>query len=332
MVKVGRIAVNVVVSLVVLHVVLAVVSCLNMKKLKYYIVAMRLRTLPLSISGVMLGLLLAASDYIVRPGVMVFAVLTTVLLQILSNVSNELGDTLRGTDREGERMGPGYALAQGHLDIRDYKVMIWVYVLLSAVSGLAMIWLSFGTFFDIGPFILILLGFKSISSAMKYTLGRNPYGYRGLGDLYVFSFFGVVAVLGSYFVAAHTIRTWMLLLPAVSMGCFSVGVLNVNNIRDMKSDAATRKTVPLMIGEKNAKIYHTLLIVTGWAAMLVYSGLRIFDWWHYIFVLTLPLFVVHLSGVWRNSGKDLDRQLPLLVASSSLFALLAGIGFVAYLL
>ena len=289
---------------------------------------MRLRTLPLSLAGVSLGLMLAASDYVLRPWVAFFTLATTVFLQILSNVSNELGDFLSGTDRLEDRNGPAYTLSSGSLKERDFKVMIWVYVLLCICGGLGMIWFSFGTFFSLGALIVALLGIAAISGAMKYTLGRNPYGYRGLGDLYVFIFFGIVAVLGSYFVAAHEIRTWILVLPAVSIGCLSVGVLNVNNIRDIKSDALTRRTIPVRIGERNAKIYHTVLIIAGWAAMLVFASLRMFDWWHYIFVITLPLFVLHLVQVWHRSGKDLDPQLPQLVISTFLFAILAGFGLI----
>ena len=180
-------------------------------------------------------------------------------------------------------------------------------------------------------FVFMILGFAAISSAMKYTLGKSPYGYRGLGDIYVFIFFGIVAVLGSYLVAAHTIPTWYMLLPAVSIGAFSVAVLNVNNIRDMETDRATRVTLPLKMGETWAKVYQTVLVLIGWAAMFVYAFSRMYSLWHYIFVLTLPLFIWHLIGVWRGHGRSLDRMLPLLVVSTFLFALLGGLGFVVFL-
>ncbi|MDE7128672.1 MAG: 1,4-dihydroxy-2-naphthoate octaprenyltransferase [Bacteroidales bacterium] len=300
-----------------------------MEKIKFYIVAMRLRTLPLSLAGVLLGLMLAAADYHVHWTVFVFTLLTTVFLQILSNVSNELGDAMHGTDG-ADRQGPAYTLSKGYLSVGDFKVMVAVYVVLCILSGLAMIYFSFGTLLDLEPVLLMLLGAAAISGAMRYTLGRNPYGYRGLGDIYVFLFFGLVAVMGAYFVGSHTMH-WRMLLPAISMGAFSIGVLNVNNIRDMKTDAATRVTVPLKLGERNAKIYHTCLIVLGWTAMVIYVSLRIFDPWHYLFVLTLPLFVAHVSGVWKRTGKDLDPMLPMLVMSSFAFALLAGLGFLVYL-
>lgn len=301
-----------------------------MRKLGYYICAMRLRTLPLSLSGVSLGLLLAVSDYHVSWAVAVSVAVTAVLLQILSNVSNELGDALKGTDTS-RRNGPLYGIASGRLTVRDLKVMIWIYALLSAVSGLVMIWLSYGTLLCLDSFVFMILGFAAISSAMKYTLGKSPYGYRGLGDIYVFIFFGIVAVLGSYLVAAHTIPTWYMLLPAVSIGAFSVAVLNVNNIRDMETDRATRVTLPLKMGETWAKVYQTVLVLIGWAAMFVYAFSRMYSLWHYIFALTLPLFIWHLIGVWRGHGRSLDRMLPLLVVSTFLFALLGGLGFVVFL-
>ena len=300
-----------------------------MNKFRAAVASMRLRTLPLSTGGVILGILLATADFKVDLWVAVLIVLTTVCLQILSNLSNELGDVLHGTDTE-DRQGPQYGLNSGVLTIGEMKVLIGIFVALCIISGTAMTLLSFGTLWDLTPILVLLLGAGAIMGAMKYTLGRNPYGYRGLGDFYVFVFFGLVAVLGSYFVASHTLF-WRLLLPGAAVGCFSVGVLNVNNIRDMETDAANRVTVAIRLGERKAKIYQTVLIVLGWIFMLAYCRLRMFSWWHYLFVLTLPLFILHLRGVWTRSGKKLDSMLPLLVMSTFLFCLLAGIGFCAHL-
>ena len=292
---------------------------------------MRLRTLLLSTGGVVLGILLALADFKVSPLVAFLIILTTVCLQILSNLSNELGDVLHGTDT-ADRVGPQYGLNSGALTVAEMKCLIGVFVALCCISGLAMTWVSFGTIFSLTPLLVLLLGAGAIMAAMKYTLGRNPYGYRGLGDLYVFIFFGLVSVLGAYFVSAHTIPSWKLLLPASAMGFFSMGVLNVNNIRDMKTDAENRVTVAIRLGERKAKIYQTVLICLGWVCMIVYCLLRIFDPWHYLFVLTLPLFIKHLKGVWSRTGRDLDPMLPLLVVSSFLFCLLGGIGFIIYLI
>ncbi len=302
-----------------------------MSKFSSAVRSMRLRTLPLSLSGVCLGMLLAASDYHVSLTVAIFTILTTVSLQVLSNLSNELGDYYHGTDT-ADRLGPNYGLMEGGLKVSDMKLLIGGAILCCIVFGLLMIRASFGTLFSLESVCLMMLGAAAISGAMKYTLGRNPYGYQGLGDIFVFIFFGLVSVLGSYFVAAHTIPSWIFLLPATSIGLFSVGVLNVNNIRDMKTDAENRVTVAIRLGEKRARIYQTVLIVMGWVCMIAFCLLRFFDPWHYLFILTLPMYIKHVSGVWKLNGKDLDRMLPLLVISTFLFAVLAGFGFVKFLI
>ena len=291
---------------------------------------MRLRTLPLSLAGITLGVFLAAADYRIDALTVVFLALTTVCLQILSNLSNELGDTLNGTDTD-EREGIHYSLQDGEMTVQEMKLLVRVMAVLSCIFGLLMIYFSFGTLFAFTPLTFILLGAAAVWAAMHYTLGRNPYGYRGLGDFFVFMFFGIATVCGGYYLCTHEFPSWIILLPATSIGCFSVGVLNVNNIRDMRTDAATRVTVAIKLGGRGARIYQTVLIVLGWAAMFVYCSMRFFSIWHYLFVLTLPLFVKHLCGVWKREGRALDPMLPLLVKSSFLFALLAGIGFVVFL-
>ena len=165
-----------------------------MSKFSAALSSMRLRTLPLSLAGVLLGGLLAVADYHVRPAVLALVCLTTVCLQILSNLSNELGDVLRGTDT-AQREGPAYGLNSGVLSIREMKTLIAVFVLLCCAAGAAMIWLSFGTFWCLESLLLLLLGASAIVAAMRYTLGRNPYGYRAKGDFYVFVFFGLVMFL-----------------------------------------------------------------------------------------------------------------------------------------
>lgn len=299
--------------------------------LKAAIKSMRLRTLPLSMAGVLLGILLAVSNYKVDVWTAVLIVLTTVCLQILSNLSNELGDVLRGTDN-AERVGPQYGLNGGGMTVGQMKVLIGTFVFLCMLFGALMTWRAFGTLWDLTPILVLMLGAAAIMGAMKYTLGRNPYGYRAKGDIYVFLFFGLVAVLGAYFVCtAGTGLTWKLLLPAAGTGFFSVGVLNVNNTRDMATDAANRVTVAIKLGEHNAKIYQTVLIALGWCCMIAYTLLCWPDWRHWLFVITLPLYIVHLKGVWARTGRALDPMLPLLVMSTFLLAVLMGIGHCLYL-
>jgi 1,4-dihydroxy-2-naphthoate octaprenyltransferase len=275
--------------------------------------------------------MLAAADYSVSWKVAVLVMLTTVCLQILSNVSNELGDTLSGVDGSG-REGPQYSLSEGGLTVKDVKRFVVVMAVACALSGLLMLQASFGTLFALEPICLIILGAAAIGAAIKYTLGKNPYGYRGLGDMSVFIFFGIVSVLGSYFVMSHAFPYWIMLLPAVAIGCFSVAVLNVNNIRDIDSDAGLRVTTPMRIGVKRAKIYQTFLIVSGWLCLVAFNLLRFPDVWHWLYFITLPLFVAHLHGVWTRSGKALDPMLPLLVISTFLLSLLMGFGYLVFLL
>ena len=299
--------------------------------IKESISLLRLRTLPLSASGVILGSLLAAADYIIRPIVPVFVLLTALGLQIVSNISNDIGDFRNGvvSSRDDNNF---VSLSEGQVTEKEIKALLKIWIAITVINGLLMIYLSFGTLFCLESFILMILGFFAISAAMKYTLGRNPYGYRGLGDIYVFIFFGLVSVLGAYFVCSHSFGTWITTLPAAAIGCFSVAVLNVNNIRDIESDKGTRLTLAIRLGEKNAKIYQTILICAGWLCLLSFVFMRVFDLWHFLFVLTLPLYVLHLRIVWKNSGKSLDKGLPLLVMSTFLLSILFGLGFVVFLL
>ncbi len=299
-------------------------------KIKSCISALRLRTIPLSLAGVSLGAMLAAADYHVSPTVVVFLLLTAACLQVLSNVSNELGDFQHGTVSAQGR-DASQSLVTGELTEADMKLMIKIIVAATCLSGMAMLFYSFGTLFCMESLLLMVLGYFAIRAAMKYTMGRNPYGYRGLGDVFVFIFFGLVAVFGAYCLCSHVFAPSLILLPAASIGSFSMAVLNINNIRDMESDKLTRTTVALKLGEKGAKIYQTILVVMGWAFMLAYACLRMFDPWHFLFVLTLPLYIWHLVGVWKNSGRALDKYLPLLVLSTFAFALLGGLGFLVYL-
>ncbi len=300
-------------------------------KLKASLESMRLRTLPLSMAGVLLGILLAVADWKVDLWTAVLIVITTVCLQILSNLSNELGDVLRGTDT-AERQGPQYGLNSGEMTVRDMKVLIGIFVGLCIVFGTAMTWRAFGTLWGITPILVLMLGAAAIMGAMKYTLGHNPYGYRAKGDIYVFLFFGLVAVMGAYFVCTKGVGLhWKLLLPAAGVGCFSVGVLNVNNIRDMKTDAVNRVTVAIKLGAHRARIYQTVLICLGWVCMAAYCLLCWPSWWHWLWVLTLPLYVLHLHGVWTREDRALDPMLPLLVLSTFALCLLMGIGFSAFL-
>lgn len=287
--------------------------------------SMRLRTLPLSLAGVVCGIGLALT-FAQQPSSLsgwriLFLLLTTVSLQILSNLSNELGDYLSGTD-SAERQGPNYSLQQGTLSEHGLRRMIRGFAIVCCLFGIAMTYFTFGTLLAIEPLLLLLLGAAAIWAAIHYTLGKHPYGYRGWGDLFVFIFFGLVSVLGGYYVTAVALPPCEMLLPASAIGLFSVGVLNVNNIRDMETDADTRSTIPLKIGQRRAKIYQTLLISLGWLCLLIFTTVAGHGWPYYLYLVIMPLYVVHLVGVWRHSGRRLDPMLPLLVMSTFALSIL----------
>ncbi len=294
-----------------------------------YIRSMRLRTIPLSLSGVVLGTFLGIQNAVPMGWnlclCILFLLLTTISLQVLSNLSNELGDTLHGTDSDG-REGIRYSLQDGEISISQIKKFIALMAILCCVFGLLMIRFSFGTLLGWVQLALILLGAAATVAAVRYTLGHKPYGYRGLGDIFVFIFFGLVSVLGAAFVLTHTLAP-LNILPACAIGFFSVGVLNINNIRDMSSDAGTRVTVALRLGEKRAKIYQTILICTAWALLLCFIVISK-KYFALLCLLTLPLYIKHLRGVWTHSGGRLDPFLPLLVKATFALALLCGIGCV----
>ena len=294
-------------------------------KLKACIRSMRLRTLPLSLAGVVMGTFIAATCQPLSAGCVVLLMTTTALLQILSNLSNELGDTLQGTDT-ADRQGIRYPLQDGDMTIPQMKRLIAIIVCCCALSGLGMIVCSCGTLFGVEPLLLVLLGAAAITAAIRYTLGKNPYGYRGWGDFYVFVFFGLVSVIGGYYINTHDLANPLVLLPASAIGLFSIAVLNVNNIRDMKTDVANRTTVAFKRGLHRARLYQTLLIAFGWIAMATYTALTATRWTAWLYLLTLPLYVKHLHGVWHRQDRELDPLLPLLVISTFAFTLLAGGG------
>ena len=281
---------------------------------------MRLRTLPLSLAGVVCGGVMGYAQPACRLGTHIFLLLTAVFLQILSNLSNEMGDHLSGVDGEG-REGPNYGMTEGGLTVKQMWRAINTMVVLCALSGLAMLLLSF-PLFSFYFLLFTLLGAAAIWAATHYTLGKKPYGYKGLGDLFVFIFFGLVSVLGSHYVIAHNLYVTAPICtfaPAVGLGLLSVAVLNVNNIRDMASDEGLRKTIPLRIGKRRAKIYQTLLVVLG-VACFAWNGQ---DFWMCVFP-TSPFFLWHIIGVWRRDGKRLDPMLPLLVITTFVLLVLYG--------
>ena len=296
-----------------------------MSKVRAYITSFRLRTLPLSLSGVLLGSLLAASDGYFKTTTFVWAMLTTVALQILSNLANEVGDLTKGTDNE-HRLGPIRGAQSGALSMREMVQAMIVFGVIAIITGSLLIYEAFRDLLNWKSIALFIAGGASIVAAVKYTVGKSAYGYRGLGDLFVFIFFGVVSVMGSYF-AMSGVLPWICVLPAAAIGFLSSGVLNMNNIRDIENDSVCgKRTIPVILGIQGAKIYHFVITLLAVICLVLYSMLHSAGWTGYLFLLTLPLLVMHLKSVYRGEGRALDSQLKFLSITTLLIALLLGFG------
>lgn len=293
---------------------------------RIWIEAMRPRTLPLAIASIVMGSALAAAWSPFSWPVAVMAVLTAVLLQILSNLANDYGDSQHGADSVS-REGPQRAVQSGAITPRSMLLAMVLTAGLAALSGLLLLWLAFGSSGWVYILLFVLLGGAAIVAAVAYTAGVRPYGYAGLGDLSVFIFFGLVAVLGTYFL--HTQRLdWFILLPASSAGLLAVAVLNVNNIRDLRSDAlAGKHTIPVRLGPRRARLYHWLLLLLAVLAAAAYVAFNFTSWWQFLFLLAVPLLLRNGRAVWRTTSPlELNPLLKQLSLTTLLFVLLFSLG------
>jgi 1,4-dihydroxy-2-naphthoate octaprenyltransferase len=292
---------------------------------KAWIEALRLRTLPLAISTILAGSFLAEADGKARVLVVVLALITTLFLQILSNLANDYGDAIKGTDN-GYRVGPLRTVQSGRITPRQMKSAIIIFALLAFVSGLVLLYVALGNHFA-AALIFLFLGVGAIAAAIKYTTGSHAYGYKGWGDFFVFVFFGLVAVMGTYYLNALQLH-WQLLLPASSLGFLSVGVLNLNNMRDMDNDRASGKyTVASRMGYGRARIYHAVLVMMALVFAAVYVLIRFHSGWNFLFLLSVPLFTRDLLQIFKTQDYALiDPFLKRLALSTLVFSLLFGIG------
>lgn len=255
-----------------------------MSKVRAYITSFRLRTLPLSLSGVLLGSLLAASDGYFKTTTFVWAMLTTVALQILSNLANEVGDLTKGTDNE-HRLGPIRSAQSGALSMREMVQAMIVFGVIAIITGSLLIYEAFRDLLNWKSISLFIAGGASIVAAVKYTVGKSAYGYRGLGDLFVFIFFGLVSVMGSYF-AMSGVLPWICVLPAAAIGFLSSGVLNMNNIRDIENDSVCgKRNHPGYLGNTGSKDISFRDHAIGCDLSSEYSVLHPAGWTGYLFLL-----------------------------------------------
>lgn len=284
---------------------------------------MRLRTLPLSVSGILAGAALVTSRDANFRISFVFALLTTVLLQILSNLANDYGDSQNGADN-AFRVGPQRAVQSGAISSRAMKRGMIVTGVIAFLSGVALLWTSFGWRQEWVPFILFfLLGILAIIAAIRYTAGSNPYGYRGLGDVYVMLFFGIVGVGGSYYVLSGQVDLFVLLI-ALCIGALSTAVLNLNNLRDHEGDAKSGKiTLVVKLGFRKAKIYHLLLFALAWTALILYLAFFNPHSWAWLTLVVLPLHAAHLAKIFRTTEpQKLDPELKKIALSTFLIGLI----------
>ena len=285
----------------------------------------RLRSLPLSVSGVLLGSGAAYGAGVFRADIFALALLTTLLFQVLSDYANDYGDAVKGTDDEG-RLGPRRAIQTGQMGAEQMKRVIVATALLSTFSSLALSVLAFGERFYL-VLLFLALGGASIYAAIRYTVGAGAYGYKGLGDIFVFLFFGLLSVLGSYFLYARSLDA-ALLLPACACGMLSTAVLNLNNMRDIQNDALKdKRTLPVRIGLNAAKRYHYALIAGGADLMLCYSFLRGELGVKLLYVVSFAPLVWHLFFVsWVQECRDFDGQLKVVALSTFAMSALFFIG------
>ncbi|MDO4881023.1 MAG: 1,4-dihydroxy-2-naphthoate octaprenyltransferase [Capnocytophaga sp.] len=285
----------------------------------------RLRSLPLSMSGIILGSGIAYGQDIFRWDIFLLALLTTMLFQILSDYANDYGDAQKGTDNE-QRLGPIRAIQSGEITLSEMKKIVIITALLSAISAIVLIITAFGAN---SWYVLLfaLLGALAIFSAIRYTVGKSAYGYKGLGDLFVFIFFGLVSVAGSYFLYAESLE-WKIFLPAIACGMLSMGVLNLNNMRDIVNDKQMGKhTIPVKIGFDFAKYYHYFLILLPMLLMMLYSLLNFEFGKQNLYLFAFIPLIFHLFFVKKTTEpQKLDSQLKVVALSTFFMSILFFLG------
>lgn len=297
-----------------------------MNTFKIWLEASRPRTLLLAFASIFVGLSLAAFYGTFRPVVAVLTLLTAILLQILSNLANDYGDFKHGADH-ADRQGPKRSVQKGSISASAMLRAMVIIAVLTVISGISLILLALGGKLLLWSLLFIALGGLAIWAAISYTATDNPYGYVGLGDLMVLIFFGYVAVLGTYFLQHQTLN-FNLLLPATSIGLLAVGVLNINNIRDIDSDIAAGKySIPVRLGQTNARLYHWLLLANAVVASLLFAVENWQSYWQLLFILAIPLLILNGINVWRRKEpKKIDPLLKQMSISTLVFSILFSIG------
>jgi 1,4-dihydroxy-2-naphthoate octaprenyltransferase len=298
-----------------------------LSRLKAWLNAARLRTLPLSVSGILVGTAMANHLGHSNNIVFILALLTTIGFQITSNFANDYGDGVKGTDND-DRIGPARALQSGILSRKQLKKGIIYSIVINLILVLLLLFVAFGTD-NLGYIIVfVLLGAASIWAAVRYTVGEGAYGYKGLGDVFVFIFFGLLAVLGSMFIFSRYLE-YTSVFPAITIGLLSTAVLNLNNLRDYHSDKkANKNTLIVKLGLAKGKVYHYFLLIASFISLLSYLITEFNSWGNALCLLAYLPISVHFKTVYTIKEAALfDPELKKLALSTFLLALLFYIGY-----
>lgn len=292
-----------------------------------WVVAARPRTLPLALAGPSMASCIALGQNTFSGVVAFLAILTTLFLQILSNYANDYGDFLKGSDVSRE--GPPRALQSGLISLNEMKKAIIITSLLAFITGFFLIFFAAHWLTLITKIIFLIIGTLAIIASMKYTLGKNPYGYRGFGDLFVFVFFGIISTLGTYMLHTNTFNS-LILLPAISLGALSAGVLNINNIRDYNTDIQHQKrTLVVIMGVKFAKVYHMILICISVFLSVVYASISFPYFYQWIFLLVIPFLIQNVLQIkYYNEANIYNKALKNLAVTTFCYCILLGLGHI----
>ena len=304
--------------------------------MKKWIEASRLRTLPLSISGIIMGAFIARWRLLGQGQfwdwrIFVLAILVTLLYQILSNFANDYGDGVRGTDALRTNEAESRAVASGKISAKEMRRAIVLFSILSLVATVGLLFITFYPNYWIEFGFFIGLGVACILAAIGYTMGKNPYGYLGLGDIMVFIFFGLVSVGGSYFLFTKS-WSWDILFPASAVGLMSTGVLNLNNMRDIESDALSgKKSLALRLGFKNAMIYQIILLQLPLILILIFLGVNGFfqskNYYAFlVMVLMFPMTKLRRNIIQIKEPKKLEPYLKQVGIMTLMMAILLAFG------
>ncbi|HBC5915202.1 TPA: 1,4-dihydroxy-2-naphthoate polyprenyltransferase [Proteus mirabilis] len=298
----------------------------SISRTQAWLESLRPKTLPLGLIAIVTGSALAYWTGHFELPIALLAILTAGTLQILSNLANDYGDAVKGTDTE-ERLGPLRGMQKGVITPAQMKKALIINVIISCVSGIALIIVACKKPEDAIGFLV--MGLLAIVAAITYTVGKRPYGYMGLGDISVLIFFGWLSVIGTYYLQANAFNI-VTLLPATACGLLSVAVLNINNMRDLENDIqAGKNTLAVRLGASSSRIYHTCVIAIAIICLIVFTLIYMHRWTAWLFLLAVPMLLLHIKRVNADlSGEAMRPLLEHMVKAALLTNILFSLGLV----